>query len=57
MTISENLYYNNLTHANRMPEWVESERYEYCEDFCEDYTTGLSRSIFARLATILTTLL
>ncbi len=57
MTISENLYYDNLTHNRRLPEWVESERYEYCEDFYEDYTTGLARSILARISSVLTALI
>ena len=35
---------------------VRAERYEYCEDFYESYTTGKGSKIFSKIASILTSL-
>ena len=54
MTMSENFYHSTPAYDLRMPEWVHSERYEYCEDFYEDYTSRKFSSVKARIASILT---
>lgn len=56
MTTIERYYNDRLADNHLMPEWVHSERYEFCEDFYESYTTGKGRSIWTRLASILTAL-
>ena len=47
---------DRMVDNHRMPEWVRSERYEFCEDFYESYTTDKGLSLMARLASILTAL-
>ena len=37
-------------------EWARAERYEYCEDFYESYTTGKGNRILTKIASILTSL-
>ena len=39
-----------------VPEWARAERYEYCEDFYESYTTGTGSKILTKIASILTSL-
>lgn len=56
MTNNANLSYDKLAMASSMPEWIRSERYEYCEDFCENYTAGKERSLLARVASVFTAL-
>ena len=56
MTMSENFYHSTPAYDLRMPEWVHSERYEYCEDFYEDYTSRKFSRVKARIASILTSL-
>ncbi len=56
MTMNANLSYDKLANGIGMPEWVRSERYEYCEDFCENYTAGKERSLLARVASVFTAL-
>lgn len=56
MTTMNEFYYNNSVIDNhRVPEWIRSERYEFCEDFFENYTSD-KNSFFARLASVLTSL-
>ena len=33
-----------------VPEWARAERYEYCEDFYESYTTGTGSKILTKIA-------
>jgi hypothetical protein len=50
-------YYNDRpVNDYRMPEWVRSERYEFCEDFYESYTTDKGSAFITKLASILTAL-
>lgn len=42
--------------SSLVPEWARAERYEYCEDFYESYTTGKGSRIFSKIASILTSL-
>ena len=39
-----------------VPEWALAERYDYCEDFYESYTTGTGSKILTKIASILTSL-
>ena len=39
-----------------VPEWARAERYDYCEDFYESYTTGTGSKILTKIASILTSL-
>ena len=54
--MSDNVYFDKLTDTHKMPEWVRAERYEYCEDFYESYTTGKGNRILTKIASILTSL-
>jgi hypothetical protein len=56
MTKNANLTYDKLAVGSGMPEWVRSERYEYCEDFCENYAEGKEGGLWAKLASLLTAL-
>lgn len=56
MTMNGMIYCNTVANNHVMPEWVRSERYEFCEDFYEGYTTGKSARFFEKLASILTSL-
>ena len=47
---------DRMVNDHRMPEWVRSERYEFCEDFYESYTSGKGFILMAKLASILTAL-
>ena len=50
-------YYNDRpVNDYRMPEWVRSERYEFCEGFYDSYTTGKGFGLIAKLASVLTAL-
>ena len=42
--------------SSLVPEWARAERYEYCEDFYESYTTGKGNRILTKIASILTPL-
>ena len=44
---------DSMVGDRRMPEWVRSERYEFCEDFYESYTTGKASTFMAKLVSIL----
>ena len=37
---------DSMVGDRRMPEWVRSERYEFCEDFYESYTTEIAAGPF-----------
>ena len=52
MTMNGMIYCNTVANNHLMPEWVRSERYEFCEDFYEGYTTGKSARFFEKLASI-----
>ncbi len=54
MTMNGVIYCSSRFENSSMPEWVRSERYEFCEDFYEGYTTGSGRGFFAKLASMLT---
>ena len=56
MTMNGAIYCSNVNNTYLMPEWVRSERYEYCENFYENYTTDKGHGILARLALVLTAL-
>jgi hypothetical protein len=42
--------------SSLVPEWARAERYEYCEDFYESYTTDKGGRILTKIASILTAL-
>ncbi|MBQ1310716.1 MAG: hypothetical protein IIY55_02620 [Blautia sp.] len=41
--------YINYKPETEMPAWVQSERYEYCDGFYEDYT-GKNKGLLHRIA-------
>lgn len=47
---------DRMVDSHRMPEWVRSERYEFCEGFYDSYTTGKGFGLIAKLASVLTAL-
>lgn len=47
---------NGSVNNSLVPEWARAERYEYCEDFYESYTTGKGSKILTKIASILTSL-
>lgn len=55
MTMNE-MINSGSTRSSLVPEWARAERYEYCEDFYESYTTGKGGRILAKIASILTSL-
>ena len=57
MTMNGAIYCENVSSNHFMPEWVHSERYEYCENFYENYTTDKGHGILARLASVLTAII
>ena len=56
MSIMGVVYYDKYTDQHRIPGWARAERYEYCEDFYEGYTTGKISSLKSKVASILTSL-
>jgi hypothetical protein len=55
MTMNEMINSGNVR-SSLVPEWARAERYEYCEDFYESYTTGKGNRILTKIASILTSL-
>ena len=55
MTMNEMINSGNVR-SSLVPEWARAERYEYCEDFYESYTTGKGNRILTKIASILTCL-
>ena len=47
---------DRMVDSHRMPEWVRSERYEFCDGFYDSYTTGKGFGLIAKLASVLTAL-
>ena len=56
MTMHATLSYDKLANEIGMTKWESSERSEYCEDICENYTAGKERSLLARVASVFTAL-
>ena len=50
------IYCNTVADNHLMPEWVRSERYEFCEDFYENYTTDKSSGFLGKLVSVFTML-
>ncbi len=51
-------YYNDRpVNDYRMPEWVRSERYEFCEGFYEGCTGKKNHTFWTRLASVFTAVL
>jgi len=55
MTMNEMINSGNVR-SSLVPEWALAERYDYCEDFYESYTTGTGSKILTKIASILTSL-
>lgn len=49
MTILGTVYYDNYEQKHRMPGWVRSERYEFCDGFYSGYA-GEKQNFFQKLA-------
>ena len=56
MTMNGMIYCNTVADNHLMPEWVRSERYEFCEDFYENYTTDKSSGFLGKLVSVFTML-
>ena len=56
MITIERYHDERIADSHDMPEWIRSERYEFCEDFYKSYTTGKGSSILTKLASIFTSL-
>ena len=54
MTMNGVVYCSNMNENHLMPEWVRSERYEFCEDFYENYTTDKSSGFLGKLVSVFT---
>ena len=52
MSIMGNVYTDIDNREHRMPDWVKAERYEYCEDFYDEYASRRA-GILSRIATLL----
>ncbi|MBR4765018.1 MAG: hypothetical protein IK087_12535 [Lachnospiraceae bacterium] len=53
MITMDRFYNDRLADEYRVPEWVRSERYEFCDAFYEDYTGKKDSKIWTRLSSAL----